>query len=321
MSVTDRGPRRAPRPGPARVLPLGMADFAGRGFRLDRPAEREVLERHARWFLTGFNTAVRHWRDPHPALAEVPAAERGFAYEGAGMHAALRDRLTPWPTGALDRLLSGPGDRYAHLISVGYGWAVAPATTVLRLPLPAPRPPSAQPLLRCLALDGAGFAETYFGGLAALRRRARRPGSPRWEAVLAGSGRALWFAESADVDGVAAVIGSLPEPARPHVWAGVGLASCYAGCADAAALDRLRAAAGPHRWHLGQGALFAVAARDRSGIVPDHTSAAAAHLFGTDPATARRWTDEAADGLTGSADLSAYAEWKARLRERVARLG
>lgn len=304
----------------ARVLrlPLTMADFARRGFRLDRPEERAVLETHARSFLTGFNIASRQWRDPHPALAEIPEQERGFAYEGAGMYAAIRDRLVPGRSGALARLLSGPGDRYVHLVSVGYGWATVPLTSRLRLPLLVPLPPT--PLLRWLALDGAGFAETYFGGVRALHRRARRESDQRWAALLAGSGRALWFVESADVEGVAAVIAETPAAARPHLWSGIGLACSYAGCADAPALDRLVDASGAHWPSLGQGVLFAVAARNRARVVPPHAEAACRQLFSIDPSTAEQWTDEAARGLTDSADLSAYLEWKARLRGMVARL-
>jgi hypothetical protein len=304
-------------------LPLSMADFARRGFRLDRPAARAELERHATSFLTGFNIGVRHWRDPHAELAALPAEERGFAYEGAGMHAALRDRLTLGACRALRALLSGPGDGYAHLVAVGYGWAFAPVTTTLRLPLVVPKPSKsgpAQPLFRWLALDGAGFAETYFGGLAALNRRAAGTASPRWAVTMAGCGRALWFAQSADIDGVADVIGGLPPAARTELWAGIGLASSYAGCANADALDRLRAASGSDWPAFGQGALFAISARARSGIVPAHTAAAAAHLFGVDAPTVQRWTDEDSEGLTGSAEIESYGQWRWRLRRRVARL-
>ena len=294
-------------------LPLGLADFARRGFRLDRPANRTVLETHARSFLTGFNIAVAQWRDPHSALAELPALERGFAYEGAGMHAALRDLFSRGRAGALRRLLSGPGDDYVHLVHVGYGWALVP----LRLPLPVTVPPT--PLLRWLALDGAGFAETYFGGLAALRRRCRRADTERWQARVAGCGRALWFLQSADVDGVSEIIEATPAPARPHLWSGIGLATCYAGCADEPTLDRLVRASGQYEAHFGQGALFAIAARSRARIVPPHTELACRRLFAVGPDVAERWTDEAARGLTDSVAESAYTEWKSRLRAAVAR--
>ena len=291
-------------------LPLALADFSRRGFRVDRPAARVELEGHARSFLEGFNAAVTHWRDPHAALAEFPPFERGFAYEGAAMHAALRDLATCGQARALQKLLTAQGDDYIHLIHVGYGWALAP----LRIPLLIYKPPT--PLLRWLALDGAGFAETYFGGIAALRRRCRRTPTETWQARVAGSGRALWFAESADVAGVAATIDSVPPSARPHLWSGIGLACCYAGCADEAKLTELVAASGQHWPHFAQGATFAIAARSRADVVPRHTERACRFLFSVEPRVVADWTDEAAQGLTDSSKVSAYIEWKARLRRR-----
>ncbi|GAA5115544.1 DUF1702 family protein [Haloechinothrix salitolerans] len=292
-------------------LPLGLADFARRGFRLDRPRDRAVLETHARSFLTGFNLAARHWRDPHPALATVPDPERGFAYEGAGMYAAVRGLARLGESTAFRRLCAGPGDAYIHLIHVGYGWAGGLA------PLPINTVPST-PLLRWLALDGAGFARVYFGGLRALDRLWHRAPSGRRDAALSGAGRALWFLESASPAGVASVIGNAPGHARGELWAGVGLACCYAGCADTAALDQLTETSGKHWPSFGQGALFACAARARAGDVPEHTERACAHLLGIDSAEAERWTDVAAAGLTESADVAAYTEWRSRLRGAVA---
>jgi len=314
IAPDDRRPGRTQTTGSLR-LPLAMADFARRGFRLDRPAERAVLEGHAHAFLDGFNIAVRHWRDPPAALDTVPVLERGFAYEGAGMHAAVRDTLTGGRARALERLLDGPGDAYVHLVHVGYGWAFVP----LRVPLPVPL--AGTPLLRWLALDGAGFAETFFGGRIALRRRAAgrgRAGGPRaeqrWAARTVGCGRALWFVESAHVPGVVDEIAMAPAPARPHLWSGVGLACTYAGCAGTAEVAALRAAAGPDRDHFLQGVMFGVTARSRSGAVPDHTRTIAREMLDATPQEVARWTDDDAVGLTTRADVDAYDTWRARLR-------
>lgn len=289
-------------------FPLGMADFARRGFRLDRPAARAILETHARSFLTGFNV-VAGQRDPHAALAEIPDEERGFAYEGAAMRAGLTDLATAGRARAFARLLGGPGQGYVHLCHVGYGWGLVPT----RLPLPVLVPRT--PLLRWLALDGAGFAEVYFGGIRALARRCRRARTPKWAAWLAGCGRGLWFAESADVPGIARTIDSLPLEARSHLWAGVGLAACYAGCIDEKAVDELVAASGADEPYLCQGALFAIAARVRARIVPEHTELACRRLFAVTPQEAARWTDLAATDLAERSSLAAYLEWKSRLRD------
>lgn len=285
-----------------------MADFERRGFRLDRPEQRALLETHARAFLDGFNLAVLGWRSPHETLLTIPDGERGFAYEGAAMHAAMRDLATGGQARAFQRLGSGPGDAYIHLIHVGHGWALAP----LRLPLPVPLPTT--PLLRWLGLDGAGFAESFFGGIHRLRKICARRPDPRWAEKVAGCGRALWFIESGFVPGVRRRISDVPAAARPHLWSGIGLASCYAGGLDAEGFGELRDASGPQWPHLAQGCLFAIAARARSGIVPEHTRVGAAALFAADVRTAAEWTDQAAEGLVDRTDITAYAEWKSRLR-------
>lgn len=300
--------------GPAQArllrLPVGLADFERRGFRLDRPADRQVLETHARSFLTGFNLASKHWREPHPALVTVAPAERGFAYEGAGMYAAMRSLLARGDGTAFRRLCEGVGDDFIHLIHVGYGWAGA------MVPIPARHTVPSTPLLRWLALDGAGFARVYFGPRK-LRTLTRRAMSERRQAEIAGAGRALWFVESASVDGVAAAIERAPQPTRGELWAGIGLAACYAGCADTGALTALVRASGEHGPCFGQGAVFAIAARARSGNVPTHTEQASRHLFGEDPYQVGEWTDIAAAGLTGATDPAAYHEWQSRLRRKI----
>lgn len=291
---------------------MGMADFSRRGFRTDQPAQRAVLETHARNFLTGFNLAVAHWLEPHAALSGLAEEERGFAYEGAGMFAGLLDLCTLGRARALDRLLAGPGDGYTHLIHVGAGWMFT-AARVSALPR-LPR----TPLLRWLALDGAGFGEAYFGGVRAVLRQAGRTPDSVWEARLAGAGRALWFIESAAPAGVAAVIGRTPVAARPHLWSGVGLAAAYAGAVDDNGRAELAERAGEHRVHFGQGVVFAAGARVRAGIVPRHTEDACAQLLGVSAGEAARWTDETSADLMASTGISAYLEWKARLRELLA---
>jgi hypothetical protein len=295
-------------------LPDRLADFRARGFRGDCPEARAILEGHARNFLLGFNLALRHRRDVHAALATVPAEERGFAYEGAGMLAGFLDAATAGRAGMLARLLEGPGDGYIHLLHVGYGWPPAP----LRIALPAPLP--ATPLLRWLAIDGAGFADVFFGGKEALRRLAGGPASPQRAVRLAGAGRALWFAECAVVNGVAGEIGALPLDAQADVWAGIGLACSYAGCVGPDQLDALAVAAGVARRHFLQGVMFAAAARSRSGTVPEHTRVAAVTLLGAEPAVVAGWTDEAARDLCKRTDLAAYALWRIRLQARATTL-
>lgn len=310
-----------------------MADFARRGFRLDRPDSRATLETHARSFLTGFNLAAAHRKELHEALSTVPERERGFAYEGAGMYTRLVDLATCGATGAMRRLLAGPGRRYVHLVHVGAGWGLAATRLPVRVPLPG------TPLLRWLALDGAGFAETYFGGLRALGRRcarvpvagrlaAGRPaagrlaaGRAQWQARVSGCGRALWFVESAAPSGLTSRIAEQPAAARPWLWSGVGLAAGYAGATTADELRGLGHAAGSAWPYFAQGVVFAVTARVLSGVVPAHTELASRTVLGVDPHVAARWSDVAADGLTDRKDVHGYAQWRYRLRAIVTELG
>jgi hypothetical protein len=289
-----------------------MVDFETRGFRTSRPEQREILETHARSFLDGFNLAASRWPTVHAGLDDVAQEERGFAYEGAGMYASLRDSLLSPRQKSLAHLISGPGDRYVHLIHVGAGWGLS----ALRIPGPIRLPRT--PLLRWLALDGAGFAETFFGGQRVLAKRACGSPTARWQVRMAGCGRALWFLQSADIAGIAAVIGELPARARPHLWSGVGLAAGYAGAVDGSGLEMLVDASGPDLAQLKQGVVFAAAARMRSGVVPAHTELVCRKILSADVDQARQWADAAAEDLALASDVDAYLEWRTRIRRSAA---
>ncbi|MEV4433866.1 DUF1702 family protein [Streptomyces sp. NPDC049585] len=289
-------------------LPEEMADFSVRGFHCGRPDSRRVLERHARSFLTGFNTAVESTGTDrvHERLSALDGGERGFAYEGAGMACALLDTLLFARGRRLAGLLAGPGRPYVHLVHVGAGWALA------RVPLPGARGRlGLDPLLQWLTLDGEGFSRGYFGGRRAVARLAASgPPSPQGAVRHQGLGRSLWFVESADPERIADVIETFPADRRGHLWSGVGLAACYAGGADDAELERLREHAGPHRAELAQGAAFAAEARRRGGHVPEHTHRGVLRLTGVDMATAADWTVAAERQLHGDGSLDDFLAWR-----------
>ncbi|MFF5125614.1 DUF1702 family protein [Streptomyces syringium] len=314
-----RSPYRA-RPGPppspwARRLRLRdeMADFSVRGFHCGRTESRRVLERHARSFLAGFNTAVESsTAGTHERLAVLDATERGFAYEGAGMACTLLDLLRLGRGHRrLTALLDGPGRSHVHLVHVGAGWALA------RVPLPgARRLLGLDPLLQWLTLDGHGFSRGFFGGRAALARLARgHPLRPAGTVRHQGLGRSLWFIESADPGRIADTVGAFPADRRPHLWSGVGLAACYAGGAADAELDRIRQAAGPYWHHLAQGAAFAAQARRLAGHIPAHTHLGVQRLVGVDTVTAADWTVAARRKLRGDGTLEDYLTWRETIRD------
>jgi hypothetical protein len=301
---------------PTPPLPRHLVDFQRRGFRLDRPDRRAHLERVATSFLDGYHLARRATGlgELHDLLAAVPADFRGWAYEGAGMHAALVDTMTFGHARAVSALAAGRGDGYTHLIHIGAGWTTALAR-VAWLPV-QPR----APLLRWLSLDGAGFGASFFGGHRVVAHLAGRARTPADRARLAGAGRALWFVETGDVPAIAETIAGLPEPAHRDLWAGIGLACAYAGPTVAGDRELLVAAAGRHRSCLAQGVAFAAAARLRAGPVPEHTAVACAELVGADVATVATWAYDACADLVDRMDVAAYDMWRRRLAARCARL-
>ncbi|HET6210730.1 MAG TPA: DUF1702 family protein [Jatrophihabitans sp.] len=302
---------------PAFSLSLHMANFQRRGFRTDRPAAREQLEAVAVSFLTGYNLAARarDLADLHGLLAEVAEPQRGFAYEGAGMQLAIGDLFRPGRFRRPEQLATGPGAGFSHLVHVGAGWPLAPTRRAYCLRLPA------TPLLRWLAVDGAGFGAAFFGGEPALRRICRAGSGPKRRVRIAGAGRALWFQQAADVPAVARVIAGQPAVAAADLWAGVGLACGYAGATDTAGRQALIEHSGRYLANVRQGVLFATAARARSGWVPEHTEAACRELLGLSAGQAARWTDEESADLDRRLDVQAYQLWRHRLTVRAGGAG
>lgn len=297
-------------------LPRSLVDFERRGFRLDRPDRRAHLEHVAVSFLDGYDMA-RRAKDLdglHDRLATVPADFRGWAYEGAGMHASIVDTMTFGRARAVSALVGGRGDDYTHLVHIGAGWT----TALARVPWVPVKPTT--PLLCWLSLDGAGFGASYFGGRRVVTRLAGRTRTPADRARLTGAGRALWFVESGDVPGVAETIAALPPAAHGEVWAGVGLACAYAGPTEPNDRDRLLAASGRHRSRLAQGVAFAAAARLRAEHVPEHTAVACTDLVGADVETVVGWAYDTCTDLEDRTDAAAYDLWRRRLAARCARI-
>jgi len=289
----------------------GQVDFGQRRFRLRSGPARHALESAARAFLAGLNASfeVRTVADLAPRLHAVEPGHRGFACEGAGMGCAMLDLLTLARGRRVAELLSGPARAHPHLVHVGIGWAYA------RLRLrPRGGSPAADPLLRWLAWDGFGFHQGFFHADRTIGRQRVETGLPPGVSAVRdqGLGRALWFHECADPEGIALRIAGFHPNRHADLWSGVGLAATYAGGADADELGRLAELAGRHRPWLAQGCAFACKARLTGAAVPAHTDDAAQVLAGVDVAEAAGWTDRALAVLGPSPEtLAQYQRWRA----------
>jgi hypothetical protein len=298
---------------------VAQTSLAVRGFHVKSPEARERLETVGRTFLAGYALAAEAAApaDAETHLEAIPAAVRGFAYEGAAMALAVRDGLPGGGTRHVERFLGGRADRHIYMAYVGVGWAMARIPKFRHRTLYA-----ADPLLRWLILDGYGFHQAYFRteqyvyGQYQPERLDWPADGPSWYAkrvVDQGIGRAMWFVTGTDADLLHTTVQRFAEHRRADLYAGAGLAACYAGGADEAELLRLRAAAGPYAPDLAQGASFAAGARVRADLVTPHNEVATQVLCGCSAAEAAKVNDEALVDLPAG-DEPAYEIWRQRIR-------
>ncbi|MBG0566097.1 DUF1702 family protein [Actinoplanes aureus] len=297
------------------VLSPSLVDFRARGFATEPAATRATLEAAAGSFLDGYNAELATGPDEPPEL-DTPANRRGFAAEGAAMAATLLDAARISGTRRTDALHAAYGDRYAYLMHVGSGWAMA---KLRRRRLG--RIGASAPLLRWLAYDGKGFCDAFFAGPRQLdRRRAHAyPCSAVCEIEYQGLGRSLWFRACGDPERVAALVTTMPSRHHGDVWSGIGLAATYAGGAGPGTYELLAERAAEHRPSLAQGAAFAAEAWRLAGGIPEHCDIAVPILAGVTPATASAWTWTAREGLdVPDQDASGYRRWRLRVQRLAA---
>lgn len=302
----------------------GQVDFGLRRFRLSAGPQRDILQSAARTNAWGYNVAIASAapEDLAASLGELPEHQRGHALEGAGMAATLLDLLTLRPGKRLQALLAGPGRGYPHLVYAGAGRAYAslrlrPSRLVRR----ATSDRVTHPALRWLAWDGYGFHRAFYAADATIGAQ-RLPGRLTGEQRCLfdqGVGRALWFHECADPDGVALRIAEFDPARRAALWSGAGLAATYTGGADVADLGRLAIVAGDHRADLAHGSALACAAGAHAGLIPAHMAAAAHALTGALAEEASGWVSAALSDLgQRAASPDGYRRWRDQVRDRWA---
>ncbi|MCY0942901.1 DUF1702 family protein [Streptomyces antarcticus] len=304
--------------------PVSETTMEVRGFHVKNPQAKARLENIGEVFLQGYAYAVEAGSpaEAEEMLETVPRDMRGFAYEGAGMGAAVYDSL-PGHSGRLDGLLAGNGRRHDYMIYVGVGWAMA------RLPkLLWPDIRKTDPLLRWLALDGYGFHQAYFKTDSYVRTpAAEHPFS--WHgghnhytpnAIDQGIGRALWFVGGTDPDVVTDLIASYPKARHSDLYAGAGLACAYAGGVGEDELARFVEGAGEHRWALAQGSAFAIEARIKADTIIDHTHLAARVVCGTTAEQAASVCVGLRPDPRGQGESPAYESWRRGVATELASL-
>jgi SagB-type dehydrogenase family enzyme len=296
------------------------ATFAKRGFTAPDATRQANIEKVGSIFLEGFEygMAGRYLADIESSLETVEPAFRGFAYEGCTMALAVRDGIRPAGRHWVRDLLASRGANHIYMAYIGVGWAMA---RLPRLRWRAIEPHD--PLLRWLALDGYGFHQAYFRTKQYVWQQHQAP-IPGWEpasyasqVVDQGIGRALWFVNGSDVQGVATTIEAFPQSRRADLWSGAALASVYAGGADAGELSDMVRLAGQYRSHAAQGAAFAAKARLLAGLVTPGTELGVKVHCDMSVDEAAAVTDEAKDGLpSDDTDMPRFEIWRDRIRKR-----
>jgi hypothetical protein len=288
--------------------------FKTRGFRLGRSETRQRLEQVGEVFLIGYHTALEEpeERKLSERLKHVELVNQGFAFEGAAMALALRDRLLPGSR-RLAAFMQGSGRRHIYMLHVGAGWALA------RVPWRLQVDKAIQcfdPLLRWLAVDGYGFHEGYF------HWRAKSPPVPPrglsgdgLHAFDQGLGRAVWFTECGDVERIAQTVQRFSESRHRDLWSGVGLAAAYAGGVSRADLTQLGNIA--VRPALAQGAAFAAKARELAGNWAPETELACEVFCHTSAKVAAQTSDEALAHLKSITANPRYRDWVISVEEKL----
>jgi len=313
-----------------RLLGLSTLEVTAerRRFQVDCPEKQRRIEAIGSYFLKGYHAALEcsHLDQLHDALSAEPPDYRGFSYEGAAMGVALLDRLLPWRTDQYAQFLGSTRNAFPYLSHVGLGWALA------RIPggmqrycktLIAPcsittEAASGHSLLACLALDGYGFHQSFF----AWEKYVKAKVEPRFlpsEALplfRQGVGRSLSFVLGMNSDRIARSISGFPSSHQADVWSGVGLALAYAGGLSGQEVEQLLNHAAENSAALAQGVAFAAKARQRGGYVPEHTRLVCELVWRQPVERVAEITDETLNELPLTTMLSAYANWRERIRQR-----
>lgn len=300
---------------------LASVGFAGRRFPVVATPATRRLEAIPQAVICGFEWGIdaRRTAEVERRLELLDPELRGFGYEGATMAFTVRDAMRGHRT---RELMLGTGAPHIFLTYIGIGFAMARLPRPLwRKVLPDLGDAPFHPTMSWLAVDGYGFDRAYFDtGRWVERQRRPKPypwlGHPAYfdRAVDQGIGRALWFIHGGRPRAVAAAVHGFAPDRRADLWAGVGLACCFAGGAEPDELAEMRESAGGYRDELALGAVFAAKGRDYSGHLPGHTELSVKQLSGLSLAEAVTLADQTEVDPVGHGPVPQYELWRERIR-------
>src|SRR5579863_10003805 len=275
------------------------ASFKARGFDACDPAVSRKLEQMLESFIGGYNLAVET-PDKVELSRRLNASfdnhHVGFAFEGVGLYLAMLDMLIPGRPHRLESYFKGAGEHHDYIVAVGAGFAVARIPWGLRVMDSYLR--TLDPLIAWCIPCGYGFHEGFFhhkrfvDGAAAPPASLSKLGRQLFDSGL---GRSLWWVKGADPSRIDAAINRFSENRRAELWAGIGIAACYAGGVGVSELGRLHELSGQYRADLLSGLPFAARLRQKAGNYSDTTELACRVLLD-------RSTDEVADMAEAAAD-------------------
>jgi hypothetical protein len=208
----------------------------------------------------------------------------------------MLDLLIPGKPNRLDSYFKGAGEHHDYIVAVGAGFAIA------RIPW-GPRAMEGylrtlDPLIAWCVPCGYGFHEGFFHHRQFIDGAQAPPASLSSlgrQLFDSGLGRSIWWVKGANPKSIATAINRFPQDRRAELWAGIGIAACYAGGVGVTELLTLDELSGPYRADFLSGLPFAARLRQKAGNYSQITELACRNLLD-------RSTDEVADMAEAAAD-------------------
>lgn len=313
-STSEEADRLRPPPALMRkflALDPRRVEFRVRGFDLADKSHEQRLESIGKAFLRGYNLTLsaRSFGQFSQAMDQESDLLRGFFVEGGAMGSALVDSL-PLRKPMLPRYIERYAGQYPILVHAGVGLTMSKLSWRERGIMA-----ELDPFYRWLAYDGLGYHNMYFEPDKTLTGPKRVLAGYASRAYDQGAGRGIWFVSGADVGKAATTIAAMDADRRPDLWAGVGLAMCYAGPAGTAAFTEAARLAGPSAADMATGVAIACTARVKDQSLIPETRDAVTALWNLPPEELAERVEAMRQSAIASAagDTPAFGIWREQI--------